>query len=299
MRPCCSLPVRDPGQLVLATSVRTTAGGAQVNDRLSYPVYEIFRDRAQSLSGTIAIGRTARQLVAGDIGGGYGVPVQSEEVSGNFFSVLGVPVMAGRPGTGGRSRKGAPHTVAVLSYEFWQRTFGGDPAVLGKVVSLDKISFAVVGIAPKGFFGVEVGQPVDLWVPVQTLPLLDARAGHYLQQPGYANFLVMGRLQAGSKLQTANAEMDLLVQGLAASAGKTEAARLKDWGRVVLEPAATGHMDHRADLGAAPGHPGGRRGPHVLIIACANVAKSPCSPARPRGNANWRCAPPSVPVASA
>jgi len=266
-----SLPVRDPGHLVLATNVRTSGGGAQVNEKLSYPVYEQFRDHAQSLSGAVVIGRTSRQLIAGDIGGGNGVPVQSEEVSGNFFSLLGVPAAAGRTLTPEDDRKGAPHPVAVLNYEFWQRTFGGDPGVLGKVVALDKISFAIVGIAPPGFYGVEVGQPVDLWVPIQTLPLLDVGSGKQLQQPGYSNFLVMGRLRPGTKLQTANAELDLMVQALAASAGKTAAARIKDWGKLVLVPGGSGRLDHRDDfkqlfatLMAVVGL--------VLVIACANVA---------------------------
>ena len=124
----------EPEQLVLVTNVRSSG----VLDTLSYPVYERFRDHAQSLSGIFAFGgnNSGRSLVPSGLGQNDAVAVQCLEVSGNFFSVLGIPASSGRTLTPEDDRKGDPRPVAVLSYAFWQRQFGGDRDVLGKTILL-------------------------------------------------------------------------------------------------------------------------------------------------------------------
>src|SRR5690606_37276228 len=80
--------------------------------------------------------------------------------SGNYFEVLGL-----RPELGAFFSRDAEPSV-VLSHHFWRDRFGGDPAGLGSVVSLDSQPFTVVGIAPRGFTGAVPGATSDLWVPV-------------------------------------------------------------------------------------------------------------------------------------
>jgi hypothetical protein len=167
-----TLHVAEPEQLVLVVNVRPSG----VIDSLSYSIYEGFRDQAHSLAGIFAVWRSnsTRSLVPSGLGQNDAVLVQSLAVSGNFFSVLRIPAFSGRMLMSEDDWKDNPRPVAVLSYAFWQRQFGGDPDVVGKTILLDKVSFQIVGIASRGFWGVDpTRQPVDLWVPIQMLPILD------------------------------------------------------------------------------------------------------------------------------
>src|SRR3954454_13049395 len=84
--------------------------------------------------------------------------VNGDLVSGSFFPVLGVKPAIGRLLTAGDEAVGA-HAVAVLSYGYWKVRFDGDPAVLGRTVAVNGHPFEIVGVAPSGFNGLDVGQP--------------------------------------------------------------------------------------------------------------------------------------------
>ena len=60
----------------------------------------------------------------------------------------------------------ARHPVAVLSHAFWMRRFGGDPAIVGRWLTLEERQLQIVGVAEPRFTGVEPGRPTDLWLPV-------------------------------------------------------------------------------------------------------------------------------------
>ena len=96
---------------------------------------------------------------------GFGEPqgLKSIAVTGNFFSVLGAAPMLGRAFTEDETYEGKAR-VAILSYGLWQSAFGGDPAVLGRTITLSGRGYDVVGIMPKAFFF--PGRDVQLWVPV-------------------------------------------------------------------------------------------------------------------------------------
>ena len=121
------LPVRDPSQLVLASNVQTLAAASQVREQFSYPTYALFRDRAKSLAGVLAAGRSSRVLASDEVGQDQGIPVQSGDVSGNFFSLLGVAAIEGRTLVPDDDSQDSPHAVVVLSYGLWQRKFGAAP----------------------------------------------------------------------------------------------------------------------------------------------------------------------------
>ena len=73
----------------------------------------------------------------------------------------------GRTLTVSDDKRGCPGT-AVLSYDFWQRAYGGRDDVLGKPVSLDGHPFEIVGVTQPGFLGVTIGEAVDVTVPICT-----------------------------------------------------------------------------------------------------------------------------------
>jgi predicted permease len=89
-----------------------------------------------------------------------------ELVTGNYFQVLGVSARLGRVLTPDDDRVPNGHPLAVLSYGFWQRRFGGDPAILGQTVSLNNRAFTVIGVSDPGFRGMDRGLNPDLRVPM-------------------------------------------------------------------------------------------------------------------------------------
>ena len=89
-------------------------------------------------------------------------PVRGCGVSANFFDVLGVAPALGRTFTAAEQEPGMDQ-VAIVSHGFWQRHFGGEPALLGKVIQMNGRKYTVVGITPAGF---DYPVPMELWVPL-------------------------------------------------------------------------------------------------------------------------------------
>ena len=93
--------------------------------------------------------------------------------------MLGVPTLIGRPLTVDDDRTANGSPVAVISYAYWQRRFAGDPGVLGRTVTINRVPFTIVGVAPPGFSGEVVGRMTDLWMPLTMAPaLVQARLAH-------------------------------------------------------------------------------------------------------------------------
>src|SRR5262245_26884187 len=147
-----TLPVKDSHELALFSVVR-----AQGPDYfLTRQFYEMVRDRNQSFTGVIATGNVGRaRLIAPEPGAGGAVEsVQRQDVSGDFFSVLGVGAVVGRTLTESDGAPAGPEPAAMISHEFWQRRFGLDPAVVGRRVTVNDTAVIIVGVAPPGFYGI-------------------------------------------------------------------------------------------------------------------------------------------------
>lgn len=196
------LPVRDPQQLVYFHFVNQPAESSQTGyGNLSHPlsVYEQLGKRSQVFSGVLAFAPMAFRNVAVRVGAD---PEQAygEEVSGNFFSVLGVSMASGR---GFTADDEARHSAtAVLSYAWWMRRFGGDPAAVGQTFYVKGFPFTIVGIAPAGFKGVDPEGKMDFWVPLQNRPELNiwgipATDETLYGSPDWYCLVVMGRLKPG------------------------------------------------------------------------------------------------------
>jgi len=154
-----SLPVREPERLVLLEGEWTN------------PIWEQIRDRQHELfDGAVAWSGADFDLAAG----GEEKPVNGLFVSGSFFEVLGVPARLGRTilPQDDRRHSGTEGLVAVLSDGFWKRHYGGDPGVVGRTLHLNRAAFMIVGVAPPGFVGPEVGESFDVAVPIAAYPIL-------------------------------------------------------------------------------------------------------------------------------
>ena len=115
---------------------------------VSAPEYLDFRERQRSFQ-DIAILESFEQ---GKNLTGAGEPVHAytHEVSGNLFLLLGVKPLLGRTFTEKEAQPGNEHVV-VLRHDFWMRQFGGDPAIVGKTITLNDESYIVLGVLPPGF----------------------------------------------------------------------------------------------------------------------------------------------------
>jgi putative ABC transport system permease protein len=121
----------------------------------------------------------------------------------NFFGLLGVRMALGRGFAAGEDESGGAR-VTVLSHARWQALFGGDSAILGRVVRLDGVPYEIIGVAPPHF---AIPRPdVDLWIPTDLSN--EHRQSRYLG--------VIARLRAGVTVAEANAELDVIAQRLEA-----------------------------------------------------------------------------------
>jgi putative ABC transport system permease protein len=190
-----SLPVREPDRLVLLDK------GSWTN-----PIWEQIRDRQHELfEGAAAWAGESLDLARG----GQAEPVNGLLVSGDFFSLLGVRMAIGRPVTPANDRRGGGQetTVAVLSYDFWQRHFGGDPGVLGRTLTLNRVPYTVIGVTTARFMGPLIGRSFDVAVPLGTTPLLIK--GHEDRLDGRSTWWleIVARLKPGQTSDGATAAL--------------------------------------------------------------------------------------------
>lgn len=171
------LPIRDPDDVYTVVLVNggtqppNTDGTGNGNTSFSFPVFQALRFES----------RVFRDLIA-HVPLGYGkVPVRygdtpseqrGEEVSGNYFSGLGVDIWRGAGFTPSDENNHNP--VVVVSYSFWTAAFSRNPGVIGQTLFIKGIPFTIVGVTAPGFYGVEPAQAVDFWIPLQARPELNA-----------------------------------------------------------------------------------------------------------------------------
>ncbi|HEY7284466.1 MAG TPA: ABC transporter permease [Vicinamibacterales bacterium] len=139
---------------------------------------------------------------------GFGEPqgLKSIGVTGNFFSVLGASPLLGRTFSDDETYEGKARVV-VLSYGLWQSAFGGNPATLGRTITLSGRVYDVVGIMPDTFFF--PGRDVQLWMPVGYTPdfIAKSRRPHFLG--------AVARLKPAMSLERAKQDMDRIAKALA------------------------------------------------------------------------------------
>ncbi len=160
-----SLPVKDPGRLVVVSDAEYRSGWSTSDaDEMvySYPHYKDVRDQIPLFDGVIARAHVPLSVASS----GSAERARGDVVSGNFFPVLGVGPALGRVLDPEDDRVPGASPVAVLSYGYWQSRFGSDPDVVGRKISLNSYPFTVVGVAAQGFAGLLKGHNVDVFVPI-------------------------------------------------------------------------------------------------------------------------------------
>jgi predicted permease len=225
-------PVGDPTTLM---GLYTTQSGSCCGNNVSWLLYTDLRDQAKSFSGIAAYYPMMPASISG-----YGEPerVWGELASANFFEVAQVRMTLGR----GFTRDEEHLSVMVLSHRLWQRRFGADIAIVGKVVTLSGRPFTVVGVAPPSFRGLDI-LGSDLWVPLGNQEQLIPKVGDRSRTNTWLE--LAGRLKPGVTSGQAEAELNGLAQHLA----KTYPETPKDLG-FRLEQAGTLPPDQKQAVAA-------------------------------------------------
>src|ERR1051326_2454270 len=151
------LPVKSPEELVLVTRLVGDQRSLMLNngERAAFSGSETQSGLCASRHSRIRVTRSGESQFAEGMFAG-----------GNCFSLLGVGATLGRTITETDDQPSANASVAVLTYGYWQRQFGADPAVIGQNIDLNGQPFTVAGVAPPGFIGLEPGAPADIIVPL-------------------------------------------------------------------------------------------------------------------------------------
>ena len=223
------LPMQDPDRLVAVFTTDERNRGAFFNymttSRLNFEDYRKNND--------VFTGMAAHNgLPLAFSGKGEPEQIFGEMVTGDFFSLLGVKPGLGRAFLPDEDRVPGASLVTVLSYNFWQRRLGGDPAIVGQTITLNGHAFTVVGIAPKGFKGPNAIFAPALWVPTMTHPQL---ATGFLQENMDSRraliFGIVGRLKPGVALAQAEAKLETIAGQLARETTAVAAWRSSRWPR--------------------------------------------------------------------
>ncbi|MGI9074660.1 MAG: ABC transporter permease [Bryobacteraceae bacterium] len=274
-----SLPVRDPGRLVLfydGIDAGVYSGDDFPSNIFSYPSWQYLKTHNNSFEDLCAFRQGTDRVVMHIAGSAESGPPEEAEahlVSGNYFQVLGVNAAAGRILRPEDDANNAP-PAAVISYQFWKDHFHLDNAVLGKTVFLNGTAFVIVGVAAREFFGVRIQAPPDFWLPLsfeaqvlQRESWLAARDVYWLN--------LLGRLKSGVTIQSADAAVSTqLQQFYAEQTGSHLSVSTKRKIHDVhldLKPGGTGISGLRYFY-SEPLHVLMAVVGIVLLIACANIA---------------------------
>ena len=272
------LPVREPQQLFY---LRHEGGPDTVGNTGDYPytfginVYNRLRADRSVFSDLVAY----VPLSLTHVGVRYAdtpEEVEADEVSGNFFSALGVRIAAGQAFAAVDEDKHSQ--VAVISYGYWTRRFQRDPSVIGKPIYVNGVPMTVIGIAGPHFYGVESGgNATDLWIPLQErvelnawgMPSQGAAAGLYTK-PNWWSLMFIARLQPGVSQKQALAKMEPVFERAAWEPVGKEVKRSNLNMGLSLVPArglGTSTKDYEQPLQVLMGMVA-----LVLVIACVNIA---------------------------
>jgi predicted permease len=228
---------------------------------VSFPDYRDIRDRSRSFAGLAAY-RVTTVAAANN-------PAAPARIrfavlaSANYFSVLGVAPSVGRAFLPGAAMD---RTEAIISYDFWQHEYAGEPSAVGSVLRINGIAFTIVGIAPRSFTGLDRFVYPSVYVPLGMSKRLGAAPMDPLEDRENRDLIVKSRLTAGQSRESAKAELALLGAALEREYPKTNrnrhlAVRTELQRRIQQSPQLLALARMLLGLVAL-----------ILVIACSNLA---------------------------
>jgi predicted permease len=263
------LPVAHPEQLMFVQTNSVRSGSVRISLSISNAAVKEMQARATSIAGVTSFDMERKLNIAVDgqaeLGSGY-------FVAGNYYSLLGLPAVIGR--TIGTSDDQPDGRVALLGFGYWQRRFGGDPAVIGRAVTVNNVPFTVIGVTPREFYGISSDVPAEIMMPAQTLTQVKAgRMSSDPLKPEASASDVIVRTKPGVDIRQVTAELSgIFKQAMIANAGSDTgqiASIQKSW--VELSPASQGISSARNRF-SEPLKVLMVVVAMVMLIACANIA---------------------------
>jgi putative ABC transport system permease protein len=267
-----TLPVEAPQELaeVRLTDTKGVRGAIGRSTSLTNPIWEQIRERQQAFSGVFAWFAGSVNLAPG----GEARPARMLYASGDFFNTLGVQPVLGRlfRATDDRRDCGAPGLV--ISYEFWQREYGGEVNIIGRKLALADHPFEIIGVTSANFFGMEVGRSFDLALPLCAIATVHD-ASDWLNSGTIWWLTVTGRLKPGWSLEQATAQLQAISPAVFETTLPVNYPRVsvKDYlgSRLLAIPAGAGVSQLREEYEQSLWLLLGIAG-LVLIVACTNLA---------------------------
>jgi len=208
------LPVVEPDRLVMLQSTgpdtgQTDAYGGDDHLYFSYPMYRDLRDQNSVFSGMLA-------MFPAQVGvQWHNAPslANSELVSGNYFSVLGIKPALGRLLVPDDSATRGASPVAVLSHRYWTQHFASNPSVIGEGMLINGNPFTIVGVVQPGFDSVIAGTIPDFFVPI-TMKATMTPGQDSLENRRWKWLNIIARVKPGVTVQQAEAGIDPLWKSL-------------------------------------------------------------------------------------
>ena len=183
----------------------------------SYPAFEDFRQRNTTFGGMVAINAYSGGSLSWGNNSTY---VSGDEVTGNYFDLLGVQPEAGQ--LFHQAAEHGPNSMpyVVLSDGLWRSAFHADPSIIGTVVEFNKHPFTVIGVASAQFHGTERFAWPDYWIPMINQEQLSSR--DYLRDRAHVSVMVLGRLKPGVTQQQATDNLNAIAASLAKEYPETD-----------------------------------------------------------------------------
>ena len=202
-----SLPVKNPGDLVVLAYQQKSG---TVLNQLSVPDLKDIRSQTSGVFSDVIGYELGLQGLSVD---GKSARMWGNYVTGNYFEALGLRPAAGRFILPSEDQHQGADPVLVISYSYWSSRFNRDPGVVGKHVAVNGRPFTVIGVAPKGFRGLNQMLDTEGFLPI-SMATLEANSGDILNDRANRNLVVMGRLAPGASIRQAQTQLDVIAARL-------------------------------------------------------------------------------------
>src|SRR5262245_29226699 len=253
LEPLPGVPAQDGLVVVRGVS------GSRNNLAMSYPNFVDLRaakvDGLQDVTAYRVVAMNART-------DGDPIRIFGELVTPNFLTVLGVRPAIGRDPREDEGQTPGREPVVLVSHTFWTRALNGDPAAVGRTLTINQQPFTIVGVTPPGFYGSVAGLALDVFLPMSMQKTVIS--GDRLGDRGTSWMQVCGRLQPGATLERAQAGLAVAGARLASAYPAENEGRGLQGLRISQDGASSLLMPVITTLMAVVGL--------VLLIACANLA---------------------------
>jgi predicted permease len=263
------LPVPESGRLAV---LGMNSEGPRPNFGFPEPLFRGLERRQGAFSSVFAFNRSPFQVKSGS----STEIIYGQYVSGTFFDTLQTAPILGRTLNAQDDRKGGDPAgfAAVIGETLWENRFHRDPAILGNHLVIDNISFTIVGVMPRSFFGADPLQRPQIFVPLADEEVLAGERSmiKFGKNAWWLN--VMGRLAPGATLEQANSQVSAATGAILRESVSDAAWIKRTEGRhfaFMAESGSTGftyiRLNFRKPLVAVFAMCGG-----ILLLACLNLA---------------------------